>query len=148
MRLLRVVIILIMSELLFFSNVFSKEIGVKNLLTGYILIQESLAKDDLKGTQLNSQELQKLALTNSKEYEIKKINEILSRLIKSRSLFQARDEFKKLSPYFVKWIEKNKEEDFEIIYCPMAGAKWVQKKGEILNPYFGNEMLHCGEKAS
>ncbi|NML39107.1 DUF3347 domain-containing protein [Chitinophaga sp. G-6-1-13] len=34
-------------------------------------------------------------------------------------------------------------------YCPMAfddkGAYWLSDKPEILNPYFGNKMLHCGE---
>ncbi|WP_119080201.1 DUF3347 domain-containing protein [Chitinophaga alhagiae] len=33
-------------------------------------------------------------------------------------------------------------------YCPMAfndrGAYWLSDKAEILNPYFGDEMLHCG----
>ncbi|WP_161964333.1 DUF3347 domain-containing protein [Chitinophaga flava] len=34
-------------------------------------------------------------------------------------------------------------------YCPMAfddkGAYWLSEKPEILNPYFGKKMLHCGE---
>ena len=34
-------------------------------------------------------------------------------------------------------------------YCPMAfddkGAAWLQPKGTIHNPYFGSEMLVCGE---
>jgi len=34
-------------------------------------------------------------------------------------------------------------------YCPMAngdvGAYWFSNKKEILNPYFGDAMLHCGE---
>lgn len=34
-------------------------------------------------------------------------------------------------------------------YCPMAfdnrGANWVSLSEEILNPYFGNKMLRCGE---
>lgn len=33
-------------------------------------------------------------------------------------------------------------------YCPMAfndkGAYWMSRESEILNPYFGDEMLHCG----
>jgi Cu(I)/Ag(I) efflux system membrane fusion protein len=33
-------------------------------------------------------------------------------------------------------------------YCPMAfndrGAHWLSDKAEIINPYFGDEMLHCG----
>jgi Cu(I)/Ag(I) efflux system membrane fusion protein len=34
-------------------------------------------------------------------------------------------------------------------FCPMAfnntGAHWLSAETEILNPYFGNKMLHCGE---
>ncbi|WEK34788.1 MAG: DUF3347 domain-containing protein [Candidatus Pseudobacter hemicellulosilyticus] len=33
-------------------------------------------------------------------------------------------------------------------YCPMAfdnqGAYWVSQNREVFNPYFGDEMLHCG----
>lgn len=33
-------------------------------------------------------------------------------------------------------------------HCPMAfgdrGAYWLSDKTEVLNPYFGDEMLHCG----
>jgi len=35
------------------------------------------------------------------------------------------------------------------MYCPMAfdfrGARWLQGDDELLNPYFGDEMLRCGE---
>lgn len=34
-------------------------------------------------------------------------------------------------------------------YCPMAfndkGAYWLSDTTEVLNPYFGDQMLHCGE---
>lgn len=33
-------------------------------------------------------------------------------------------------------------------YCPMAfkgkGAYWLSDNEEVMNPYFGNKMLHCG----
>ncbi len=33
-------------------------------------------------------------------------------------------------------------------YCPMAfkgkGAYWLSDSEEVINPYFGNKMLHCG----
>lgn len=36
-----------------------------------------------------------------------------------------------------------------IQFCPMAdndsGAFWLSSKEEIMNPYFGDMMLHCGE---
>ncbi len=37
--------------------------------------------------------------------------------------------------------------DLREVFCPMAfgkGAHWVQVGEQILNPYFGSEMLHCG----
>ena len=34
-------------------------------------------------------------------------------------------------------------------YCPMAknnqGAYWLSTSSEIMNPYFGDQMLHCGK---
>lgn len=34
-------------------------------------------------------------------------------------------------------------------YCPMAfdntGAFWISAEEEVLNPYFGDKMLHCGK---
>jgi Cu(I)/Ag(I) efflux system membrane fusion protein len=29
---------------------------------------------------------------------------------------------------------------------PGGGGDWLQAGGELLNPYFGSQMLHCGEK--
>ena len=35
-----------------------------------------------------------------------------------------------------------------VAHCPMAfdykGARWIQRDGDIANPYFGARMLHCG----
>ncbi len=36
-------------------------------------------------------------------------------------------------------------------YCPMVpggGGDWMQEQGELLNPYWGAEMLQCGEQVS
>ncbi|MBG59484.1 MAG: hypothetical protein CMJ16_03400 [Peredibacter sp.] len=42
---------------------------------------------------------------------------------------------------------KNKElNQLQIVSWSMAKAKWVQKKGDIANPYYGRKMLSCGEK--
>ena len=29
---------------------------------------------------------------------------------------------------------------------PEGGGDWLQPGGELLNPYFGSQMLRCGEK--
>jgi Cu(I)/Ag(I) efflux system membrane fusion protein len=38
---------------------------------------------------------------------------------------------------------------FTHFFCPMVpggGGDWLQHDDELLNPYFGSEMLRCGEK--
>jgi hypothetical protein len=29
---------------------------------------------------------------------------------------------------------------------PEGGGDWLQSDGQLLNPYFGSQMLRCGEK--
>ena len=35
-----------------------------------------------------------------------------------------------------------------VVHCPMAlgteGARWIQRDGDVANPYHGRRMLHCG----
>jgi Cu(I)/Ag(I) efflux system membrane fusion protein len=44
---------------------------------------------------------------------------------------------------------KSKTEPIFVAYCPMAdegkGGYWLSAQKEIKNPYYGNEMLECGE---
>jgi hypothetical protein len=43
-------------------------------------------------------------------------------------------------------------EPLYLIHCPMAfndqGADWISDEAKVLNPYFGDEMLHCGKVKS
>ena len=32
-----------------------------------------------------------------------------------------------------------------LVYCPMVEKSWVQRGTAVRNPYFGKEMLECGE---
>lgn len=43
------------------------------------------------------------------------------------------------------------QQSFTHFFCPMVpggGGDWLQAGGELLNPYFGSEMLRCGEKVA
>jgi Cu(I)/Ag(I) efflux system membrane fusion protein len=43
------------------------------------------------------------------------------------------------------------QQSFTHFYCPMVpngGGDWLQPGGELSNPYFGSQMLRCGEKVS
>lgn len=126
---------------------YAKDSSMKELAPGYIAIQEALTADDLALAQTKARDLSS-QMKNAKGKELQALNASLAAFQKAKSLFDARKEFKRLSTPFVKWIESSKDSEYDVVYCPMAGAKWVQKKGEVSNPYFGKEMLHCGEKAS
>ncbi len=45
-------------------------------------------------------------------------------------------------------LDSELPEGYRVAHCPMAfdyeGAYWIQKDGEIANPYYGSGMLHCG----
>lgn len=147
MRTLALHIAIIIGSLALSPMSHAKEISVKELVPGYIAIQEALTADDFSLAQTKAKELEKQT-KDAKGKELKALSASLSSFQKAKSISDARKEFKKLSTPFVKWMESSKDSNFEVVYCPMAGAKWVQKKGEVSNPYFGKEMLHCGEKAS
>ena len=66
---------------------------------------------------------------------------------KASDLKAARAAFKELSLAMVDWAAKTKPQGYETYSCSMFPGKWVQKSGPIRNPYYGKEMLECGEKA-
>ena len=61
-----------------------------------------------------------------------------------------RDHFNTLSKNVYALLKTTSSNDKTIYrqYCPMAfnntGAFWLSSEDEILNPYFGDEMLTCG----
>lgn len=118
------------------------------LLDHYLAIQSSLAGDSTEGVKKAALRVASAASkTPGMSSELaKEARKAALAVAKAKDLAQARTEFKKLSKPVVSWVESARPEGVEIAYCSMAGAKWVQKKGKIHNPYFGKQMLMCGEK--
>jgi hypothetical protein len=116
-----------------------------DLLKTYVSVQESLAADNLAAANSAAQELQK-QIKQSRDKSLQGVGPNLEKFIAAKDIGESRSEFKKVSEPFTNLVMKKKEKDFEVVSCPMAGAKWVQKKGEVANPYYGKEMLTCGEK--
>ena len=67
---------------------------------------------------------------------------------KAKSLKDMRTAFKGLSKPVTKWAKATKPKGLDVAYCSMAKGSWVQKRGEIRNPYYGASMLTCGEVVS
>ena len=74
-------------------------------------------------------------------------------LLEAEDIDAARRAFEPISNFLIAVVEANGlPEGVELIkaHCPMAfdwdGAEWLQKPGPLRNPYFGAEMLECGEE--
>lgn len=103
------------------------------------------------------------ALVKSDSYSAKKIAEILviknqsaaitktaKEIVENEENIEAqRKAFFKLSEYMEELVSENiKAGTLYKQYCPMAfegeGGFWLSEDKEIMNPYFGDKMLHCG----
>lgn len=53
-----------------------------------------------------------------------------------------------LKPFSEQLVARAMPPGYVTAFCPMfdsnRGAKWIQKDGEVANPYFGSAMLRCG----
>jgi Cu(I)/Ag(I) efflux system membrane fusion protein len=72
------------------------------------------------------------------------------KIIDSEKLDQKRAAFIGLSNNIIKSVKAfGVDKKLFLQFCPMAdddrGAYWLSAQKEILNPYFGDMMLHCGE---
>lgn len=124
----------------------------------YISIQKMFAADK-KITQAQATSLNKRAsqlandrkLSEAVRAEFKQIatdSEHLHHL----SLVEARKKFKPISHAVVTLATQVRGGDakpaFHHFFCPMVpqgGGNWLQVDNKLVNPYFGSQMLHCGE---
>lgn len=113
------------------------EVALSDLLLHYLKVQEALAADDFAAAK---QALAMLGGATQGEVE-----EWATAAASAADIDAVRQAFKPLSESFINVVLPA---GYGVVYCPMAdedrGAKWIQKKGEIANPYFGSRMLRCG----
>ena len=106
-------------------------------MTAYLGVQEALADDNFETASAAAKTLSENAEEAMKAMALK--------VAEAADIESLRAAFKDVS-------ESIKDQDLPeghvLAYCPMAfddaGAHWVQKQGDIMNPYFGASMLHCG----
>lgn len=67
--------------------------------------------------------------------------------LKGKDLKQQREAFKGISAKMIPLLKALPPAGLElyVAHCPMAAADWVQDARAIANPYYGSEMLTCGE---
>jgi membrane fusion protein, copper/silver efflux system len=82
---------------------------------------------------------------------LKPMNESSHKIASSADIEEQREHFNVLSEHIIYMTESFGLEIERVyrLFCPMAfddkGASWLSESDEILNPYFGEMMLTCGE---
>jgi Cu(I)/Ag(I) efflux system membrane fusion protein len=68
-------------------------------------------------------------------------------LAKAKTITEARAAFKALNETLVRFLAKEKVQtsQYQVVYCDMAKATWLQTDKAIKNPYYGKAMLACGQ---
>lgn len=129
---------------------------MRPIVDNYLRIGEVLAADSIAEVGHNAEKIAKLAGSldptkviggHASHYEQvpTKLKMAAQKLAKSKTLEEARVAYKELSMPMGMWASMSKPEGIDVVYCPMAKASWLQKKGAIRNPYHGSKMLRCGQ---
>lgn len=124
----------------------SKELFV-SLVPDYLELQAALAADDLDASKVA---LKSMMQATGHEGDIP---DLIHAMLAADSLDAIRrPHFETLSNALIEAVESNPnsfETDLYLMHCPMVygdrGASWLQAEDSLLNPYFGDMMLRCGE---
>jgi HPt (histidine-containing phosphotransfer) domain-containing protein len=118
--------------------------ALKSVVSSYLQIQTQLAADKMDGVKASAAEIAK----NAAQLEGgKAIAASANELEKAGDLRKARAAFGKLSDAVIAAVKSSSAdaEGLKLGFCPMVNASWLQKDGQVRNPYYGSAMLTCGE---
>ena len=106
-------------------------------LDAYIAVQEALAADNYRGSQM--------ALENLWRRSEGELAALVKRAVATPDLAAMREAFKAISELVA---SKALPSGYLLAYCDLAfidqGAHWVQRDGPLRNPYLGLTMLSRG----
>ncbi|SDK21521.1 Protein of unknown function [Catalinimonas alkaloidigena] len=132
------------------------------ILTQYLKIKDALVSGQADGAKAAAQNLVStlsqfdLANTTAEQRDYytavaTKVREEAEGIEKAGGLAKQRNRLATLSPTVYQLVKAFHANEQTVYYqfCPMAenekGAYWISQTEKIQNPYFGDEMLTCGE---
>jgi len=132
------------------------------LYTKYFELKDALTEDDFETAKAKAKELKSVFQDiNMKAFqdeshekwmnEQAKMKKILEHIHHHDNIEDLRKNFIALSDWMIQVTETFQpiSETLYLQHCPMAdndkGADWLSKEEPIINPYFGESMLSCGE---
>ncbi len=119
----------------------------KELMPGYLLLQNALASDDIEAARTSLKAMIEVTGHSGS------VSKLIHSMLAGESLESIRlPYFEAFSEAMIETVRVNPsyfDEKLLLMYCPMAndnqGANWLQSKEPLQNPYFGAVMLKCGE---
>ena len=149
-----------MNERIIVSEDFQNQL--KTVFYDYIKLKDALVKDDSNSViQEAKKQIENLSKIDMKLLTDKEAHNhwmALEKEIKASAtsisnvtdIKVQRNHFKHLSSHLIKAIQLFGVNDKVYVeFCPMAdnnnGAYWLSKEEKVINPYFGEAMLTCGE---
>jgi Cu(I)/Ag(I) efflux system membrane fusion protein len=132
------------------------------LVDAYLDVQQALADDNLDAAKtalqgmreafaaVEAKDLSSAALT-AWQTQAEALSQGLEAMAAAEDLPAMRTHFEPVSMAIIELARQfalHSEADLYVVHCPMAfdfeGADWLQVSQDVLNPYFGSEMLTCG----
>jgi hypothetical protein len=114
------------------------------VLDPYLQVQTALAADSLSGAQTAAKALSAQAAKLGPA--LKTVLAPADKLAAAADIKAARTAFGELSDAMIGIAGAGTGgKGVRVAYCPMVKKSWLQKDGEIANPYYGSSMLRCGE---
>ena len=119
------------------------------ILDHYLMVKDALVKTDGPSAGVEAEKLAKVVegledeIANQIRFDAKKI-------AGTKDTGPQRDHFNTLSDNIYSLVKATgaKKGELYLQFCPMAfndkGAYWVSAEKQVNNPYFGDQMLHCG----
>jgi Cu(I)/Ag(I) efflux system membrane fusion protein len=135
---------------------------LKGVFNDYIKLKDALVKDDSDKVIAESKKLLDILskvdmklLINKEAHNHwmtleKEIRASANSISNTSGIKAQRDDFKHLSSHLIKALQLfGVNEKVFVEFCSMAdnnnGAYWLSKEEKVINPYFGDAMLTCGE---
>jgi len=126
------------------------------ILEQYLKIQVALAADKTDGVKVAADRIGKLSSklkpgsvsgdhTGHYKDIPKKLKVAATAVAGAGDIKATREAFKGMSKPMAMWATMSKPAGAKVAFCSMAKGSWLQAGDEIRNPYYGSEMLTCGE---
>jgi Cu(I)/Ag(I) efflux system membrane fusion protein len=135
------------------------------ILSNYLIFKDALVEDDFSSAKkLNAKMGDQIKSINKSQFssEVGKIWESFQKKLLASTNTKASaqdikemrnnfDEFSEIMIGLVKTFQLTNKELY-VLHCPMTnnnkGADWLSASSEVKNPYYGSDMLGCGELKS